>query len=75
MDETSFDRLAVAVDCIRGKASRRGALRALLGGSLAAAVLAPPTSEAAERSCSGLGSRCRRDGDCCSDRCRSNICV
>ena len=74
MDEQSFDRLAVAVDRIRDRSTRRGALRALLGGSLAAAVavLAPAATDAA---CTSLGFRCRRNGDCCSGRCASNTCI
>ncbi|CAA9565738.1 MAG: hypothetical protein AVDCRST_MAG59-3011 [uncultured Thermomicrobiales bacterium] len=66
---TSFDRLAVAVDCIRGKATRRGALATSSG------VIAPPATGAAPRSCTSPGFECRRDGDCCSGRCTRNICA
>jgi hypothetical protein len=81
MDGESFDRLSVIVHRLREKATRRGALRLLLGGSVAAAAgsLAGETEARRRRrnlrrGCKGFGGRCDSSRDCCSGRCRNGFC-
>ena len=76
----SFDRLSVVVHRLRDKATRRGALRLLLGSSAAAALVAlEGESEARRRRrrrgrCKGFGGRCGSSRDCCDGQCRSGFC-
>jgi hypothetical protein len=82
MDGESFDRLSVAVHRLRDQATRRGALRLLLGGSVAAVTgLAVDETEARKRrhkkrrkGCKGFGGRCNGSRDCCDGRCRNGFC-
>ena len=77
MDGERFDALAKAA---AGTASRRGALRLLAGGALAA-ILARPRAVAGQLgiaanagSCRAPGDLCDDDADCCSERCRNGRC-
>ena len=80
MDGESFDRLSVVVHRLRDKATRRGALRLLLGSSAAAALVAlEGESEARRRRrrrgrCKGFGGRCDSSRDCCDGHCRNGFC-
>ncbi|MCC7025065.1 MAG: hypothetical protein IT338_19695 [Thermomicrobiales bacterium] len=83
MDGEAFDRLSVAVHRLRGQATRRGALRMLLGGSVAAASgLLGHDAEAKKKkknknkknNCRGYGGRCKKNGDCCYGKCRNGWC-
>jgi hypothetical protein len=82
MDGESFDRLSVGVHRMRDRATRRGALGLLLGGSIAAVsgLLAGDT-EARRRNrnkknsnCRGFGGKCWSNKDCCFSKCRSGRC-
>jgi hypothetical protein len=81
MDGKSFDRLSVVVHRLREQATRRGALRLLLGGSLAVAgTLAADEGEARRRKnrkrkqCRGYGAACGGNRDCCAGKCRNGRC-
>ena len=85
MDGKRFDRLSVVVHRLRDQASRRGALRLLLGGTaIVATGLLPDEADAKKRkkhkkrnrnkNCRGYGGGCRSNKDCCNGRCRSGIC-
>jgi hypothetical protein len=82
MDGDSFDRLSVGVHRLRDRATRRGALGLLLGGSVAAVSgLLTEDSEARRRNrrgknrnCRGFGGRCGSSKDCCFSRCRFGRC-
>jgi hypothetical protein len=79
MDGESFDRLSVIVHRLGDGATRRGALRTLLGGSLAAAsgLLAEGTEakkHRRRRGCKGFGGGCNSNRDCCNGRCRNGFC-
>jgi len=70
MDQAGFDRLAR-----RLAGDRRGILKAATGGALAAvAALARPGGEAMALSCRGFGDACKRDRQCCSERCTAGRC-
>jgi hypothetical protein len=83
MDGASFDRLSVVVHRLRDQATRRGALRLLVGGSIAA-VIGPEIddTEAHKRhrhkkrhkNCKGFGGRCNGNGGCCNGRCINGFC-
>ena len=79
MDDRRFDALTRALAA--GTASRRAALRLLLGGGLAAG-LARPRGAAAQvgiaankGSCRAPGDVCDGDADCCSERCEAGRCL
>ena len=82
MDGESFDRLSVVVHRLRDKATRRGALGLLLGGSVAAASgLLADDADAKKNNknkkngnCRGYGATCRSNKDCCYSKCRSGRC-
>ena len=77
MDGSSFDKLSVSVHRLREQATRRKALRLLLGGTAAAAIGSVLTSEseANKKRCrSGYGGRCNSNKDCCNGRCRNGRC-
>jgi hypothetical protein len=80
MDGESFDRLSVVVHRLRDTATRRGALRLLLGGSAATALLVLEGETEARRRrrrrgrCKGFGGRCGSSRDCCDGRCRNGFC-
>jgi hypothetical protein len=79
MDGASFDRLSRVVLGLRDRASRRGALRLVLGGSLAAAAgLLAEDADARRRNrnrnCRGYGGFCNGPRDCCSGSCINNRC-
>jgi hypothetical protein len=85
MDGESFDRLSVVVHRLRDKATRRGALGLMLGGSIAAAS-GLLTEDAGARkhnrrhknkknkNCRGFGGTCSSNRDCCFSNCRSGRC-
>ncbi len=82
MDEESFDRLSVVVHRVRDKATRRGVLGFVLGGSVAA-VSGRLTGDAGARKrnrsgknkdCHGYGGPCGSSKDCCYSTCRSGRC-
>lgn len=66
MDGRNFDDLARRMG---GLASRRTALRALLGGAAMATGLATLPSDHAAATCGGAGARCKRNSACCSGAC------
>ncbi len=70
MDADSFDTLtrSLAISAI----TRRTALKRLAGGSLGAlaAALGVTGAGATHWGCRHVGKPCRRDGQCCSGRCR-----
>jgi hypothetical protein len=86
MDGESFDRLSVVVHRLRDQATRRGALRLLLGGSVAAAGgLLTQDADAKKhknkkhknkkhKNCRGYGAKCQSWRDCCSGNCFGNRC-
>ena len=86
MDGDSFDRLSVVVHRLRDKATRRGALGLLLGGSLAAAETLLGEDTAArngnknrnrnrkKNNCRGFGGKCNGNRDCCFSNCRNGRC-
>lgn len=87
MDDRSFDRLARAVSDLGGGATRRGALRALLGGALAIPALAADAAEAKKRKsrknrnkwwngkkCRDYGQACNSNKQCCTGDCWYGIC-
>ncbi len=86
MDGESFDRLSVVVHRLRSKATRRGALGLLFGGSVAAAgSLLGEDAEARKRNknknanrkknnCRGYGGTCNSNKDCCFSHCRNGRC-
>ena len=78
MDEASFDRLSVIVHRMRDQSTRRGALRLLLGGSVAAAgALVTAETDAKKnkhKNCSGYGGRCNGNKNCCGGRCINGFC-
>lgn len=81
MDGDSFDRLSVVVNRLREKASRRDALRLLLGGSaVAAGGLLVESADARKKNknknkkCRGFGGRCGSNRDCCNGQCRNGFC-
>ena len=86
MDGESFDRLSVVVHHLREKATRRGALGLLLGGSAAAATGLLANDAAARNrhrhrnkrkktnNCRGFGGQCWSNKDCCNSQCRSGRC-
>ena len=85
MDGESFDRLSVVVHRLRDKATRRGALGLVLGGSIAA-VSGLLTEDAGakkhnkngknkkNKDCRGFGAKCGSNKDCCFSNCRSGRC-
>jgi hypothetical protein len=84
MDGESFDRLSVVVHRLRNKATRRGALGLVLGGSLAAVsgLLADgagakkrnKNGKKKNKDCRGFGAKCGSNKDCCYSKCRSGRC-
>jgi hypothetical protein len=89
MDGSSFDKLSVSVHRLREQASRRNALRLLLGGAAAAATgVAVSTDTDAKkkkknkkykkkyRKCRNnfYGGFCNGNKDCCNGKCRNGIC-
>src|SRR5215203_4669912 len=79
MDGESFDRLSVVVHRLRDKATRRGALRLVLGGSIAAvsgmlAEVADARKRNKKNNCRGYGGSCSSNRDCCFSNCRSRRC-
>jgi len=82
MDGEAFDRLSVRWQRLREQATRRGALKYLLGGSLAVAIgLEADQSEAKNKKhkhkynkCRGYGAFCDSNHDCCAGNCRNNHC-
>jgi hypothetical protein len=83
MDGSSFDKLSVSVHRLREQASRRNALRLLLGGAAAVSgiLASQPESEAKKkkkkrrkRCRTGYGGRCKSNRDCCNGKCRNGIC-
>jgi hypothetical protein len=84
MDGESFDRLSVVVHRLRNKATRRGALGLVLGGSLAAigglltddagAKKRNKNSKKKNKNCRGFGAKCGSNKDCCYSKCRSGRC-
>jgi hypothetical protein len=79
MDGASFDRLSVIVHRLRDQSTRRGALRLLLGGSLATAgTLVGAETEAKKKkkhkNCRGYGGRCNGNKNCCNGRCINGFC-
>jgi hypothetical protein len=85
MDEESFDRLSVAVNRLREKATWRGTLGRVLGGSLAA-ISGQLTEDAGPKKRSGSSKNTRNKNgggfggtfgsskDCCCSKCRSGRC-
>ena len=73
MNHRRFDALACAVTRDR---SRRSTLRLLAGGVLGGLLtaLGVPRAEARHAGCRHVGKRCRRDGQCCSGRCKREKC-
>ncbi len=73
LPEPRFDRFTRAVAAPSG---RRAILKALAGGSLAAALAALGGDAADARTCTPLGRRCRRREDtCCGEgRCKNRRC-
>ena len=67
MDGERFDLIAKRL----AGTSRRGALRLLAGGALAAAGLVP-AREAAAACSKAEGQRCRKTSNCCQGRCKRN---
>ncbi len=90
MDGESFDRLSVVVHRLGERATRRGALGLVLGGSLTAAGgLFAEDAGAHQRNkkhkrnrnnnkrngnCRGFGGSCSSNRDCCFQNCRSGRC-
>jgi hypothetical protein len=80
MDGTSFDRLSVIVHRLRDQSTRRGALRLLLGGSVAAASGLVATETDAKKKnkrwkkCRGYGGRCNGNKNCCNGKCINGFC-
>lgn len=70
MDRRGFDNLARS---LAAGATRRSALKALAGGTLAAAIAAvrraDTQAQAGIAACSPVGRRCRGNAECCSRRC------
>ncbi len=75
MDQETFDRLSRRVSAAQ---TRRGALRALWAGGIAATLAAvlPGAGEASQtvKGCRVPGQRCNRNEKCCSGKCRSGRC-
>ena len=71
MDGQRFDALTKLT--ATGVASRRGALRLLAGGVLAA-LLGRGGSASAALACRNDGAKCDADGQCCSRRCGGSRC-
>ena len=74
MDGRRFDEWTRAVTIA---ASRRAALRAAAGGAVAGALgllRATKVAAANRTTCRGTGEVCRRDAQCCSERCRRGRC-
>jgi hypothetical protein len=79
MDGESFDRLSVVVHRLRSKATRRGALGLVVGGSIAAVsgLLADDASARSRnkrsgkrnKGCRGFGAKCESSKDCCFSKC------
>lgn len=83
MDGSSFDKLSVTVHRLREQATRRNALRLLLGGTAAAVggvIASQSESEAKKKNkkkknCrSGYGGQCNSNKDCCNGNCRNGRC-
>jgi hypothetical protein len=75
MDGASFDRLSRIVHRLNHQETRRGALRTLAVGGLAA-LLNRLETEDAKAACKRLWGRCSRDGECCQRlRCRGGRCL
>jgi hypothetical protein len=90
MDDKAFDRLSVMVHRLRDQATRRGALKVLFGGAVAAAggLLADETDakkrhkkkhkhknkKHRSQNCRGFGGFCYSHRDCCSGNCIGNRC-
>lgn len=81
MDGESFDRLSVLVHRLRDRATRRGALGLIVGGSLAAAgglladdAAAKNRNKNKNKNCKGYGGTCDHHGDCCGNNCRNGRC-
>jgi len=83
MDGEAFDRMSVRWQKLREQATRRGALRFLVGGSLAAATgLQVDRTEAHKKNknkyknhnCRGYGGYCNGSRDCCGGNCINNHC-
>lgn len=76
MDPSRFDDVARR---LAAAAPRRLIVKAAVGAVLASIVGAPRSGTAApitteSKSCRGAGEVCRRDAQCCSDRCRRGRC-
>ena len=74
MDGRRFDRWTRA---LAARVPRRVALRAAAGGAVAAALglLPADAAEVVLRTlCRGTGEVCKRDTQCCSERCRHGRC-
>lgn len=75
MDGNAFDRLTIAFDRLRHPASRRGALRLLLGGA-ATGLAAPVAARGADATnCRGYGERCKKHSQCCFGTCKYGVCL
>ena len=86
MDGESFDRLSVVVHRLRDKATRRGAVGLLLGGSVAALSGLMAEDAGAKKknknknnnkknhNCRGFGGTCWSNKDCCYSNCRNGRC-
>jgi hypothetical protein len=74
-DAENPDRLDLVAKRLAATTGRRGALRTLLGASLAgAAALATRRTADAGAKCFIRGKRCRYDRQCCSRDCRFGSC-
>ena len=71
MDADHFDALTRILG--RAAATRRAALGTLLVAALGRAVRSP--AEAAAAACDRTGRPCRKDGQCCSGRCKQGTCA
>jgi hypothetical protein len=83
MDGEAFDRLSMVVHRLRDTATRRDAMRVLLGGSVVAATgLLGDDAEARKKknkkskknACRRYTGRCNRNRDCCNGKCRNGWC-
>jgi hypothetical protein len=75
MDGASFDRLSRIVHRLSHQETRRGALRTLAVGGLAALFTRLETDDA-KATCKSFWRRCSREGECCRRlRCRNGRCL
>jgi hypothetical protein len=83
MDDQAFDRLARTLSGLRGRASRRQAVRAAVGAALAGAGLATAEAAQARRNrwwwsgnwtCRYNGTPCNRNDQCCNGNCKGGYC-